>query len=66
MDGKLMAVKLRFDSTTNKDLMMAIFVKRINFYIGEKYNWYTMSEEEKERWRRFERDFKYPNDVDEE
>jgi hypothetical protein len=55
-------VGINFDTPTNKDFMMRIFVARVNPIFGAHLDWDTMSEEDKNKMRLFQANFKWPED----
>jgi hypothetical protein len=55
-------VGINFDTPANQDLMMRIFVGMVNAVFGSNFDWDTMSEEDKNKMRLFQANFKWPED----
>jgi len=55
-----------FDSSVLKDLMMVYFVGNINNILGTHYDWYNMTNKMKRKFRKLEKNFKWPvEEIDE-
>ena len=48
-----------FDSATNKDMMMLIFVELVNQLAGTRFNWNTMNKKEKATFCKLQKDWDY-------